>query len=106
MDGIHDLGGLQGFGRVQHTANSLSYKPVFHEDWEKLGYSLLFLGAAELGLFNGKVDGFYGPMTASAIRSFETRNGMTPTGANDATVVEAILGADANGRMSAIISRV
>ncbi|MGE8337101.1 nitrile hydratase subunit beta [Pseudomonas laurylsulfatiphila] len=52
MDGIHDLGGLQGFGRVQHTANSLSYKPVFHEDWEKLGYSLLFLGAAELGLFN------------------------------------------------------
>lgn len=52
MDGIHDLGGLQGFGRVQHTANSLSYKPVFHQDWENLGYSLLFLGAAELGLFN------------------------------------------------------
>lgn len=52
MDGIHDLGGVQGFGRVQHTANSLSYKPVFHEDWENLGYSLLFLGAAELGLFN------------------------------------------------------
>lgn len=52
MDGIHDLGGVQGFGRIQHTANSLSYKPVFHEDWEHLGYSLLFLGAAELGLFN------------------------------------------------------
>jgi len=52
MDGIHDLGGVQGFGRIQHIANSLSYKPVFHEDWEHLGYSLLFLGAAELGLFN------------------------------------------------------
>ena len=52
MDGIHDLGGLQGFGPVAHTANSLSYKPVFHEDWEHLGYSLLFLGAGELGLFN------------------------------------------------------
>lgn len=52
MDGIHDLGGVQGFGRVQHSANSLSYKPVFHEDWEHLGYSLLFLGAGELGLFN------------------------------------------------------
>lgn len=52
MDGIHDLGGVQGFGRVAHRANSLSYKPVFHEPWEHLGYSLLFLGAAELGLFN------------------------------------------------------
>lgn len=52
MDGIHDLGGVQGFGPVQHRANSLSYQPVFHEDWEPLGYSLLFLGAAELGLFN------------------------------------------------------
>lgn len=52
MDGIHDLGGAQGFGRIQHIANSQSYKPVFHEDWEHLGYSLLFLGAAELGLFN------------------------------------------------------
>ena len=52
MDGIHDLGGLQGFGPVAHVANSLSYKPVFHEDWEHLGYSLLFLGAGELGLFN------------------------------------------------------
>lgn len=52
MDGIHDLGGLQGFGPMQHQANSLSYTPVLHEDWEHLGYSLLFLGAAELGLFN------------------------------------------------------
>lgn len=52
MDGIHDLGGVQGFGPVAHTANALSYKPVFHEDWEHLGYSLLFLGAGELGLFN------------------------------------------------------
>jgi nitrile hydratase len=37
---------------MRHNANSLSYKPVFHEDWEHLGYSLLFLGAGELGLFN------------------------------------------------------
>ena len=53
----------------------------------------------ELGLFNGAVDGFYGPMTASAIRAFETRNGMTPTGALTPGVIEAILKSDAAGRV-------
>ncbi|UJW85499.1 peptidoglycan-binding domain-containing protein [Devosia sp. SL43] len=51
----------------------------------------------ELGLFNGKVDGFYGPMTATAIRAFEQRNGMEPTGALTPDVIEAILRADASG---------
>jgi len=54
MDGIHDLGGMQGFGKVPHTNNSLGYKPVFHEDWEHLAYSLLFLAAD--GLKNFSVD--------------------------------------------------
>ncbi|MEM5460637.1 nitrile hydratase subunit beta [Paraburkholderia phytofirmans] len=52
MDGIHDLGGMQGFGRVPHANNSLSYKPVFHEDWEHLAYSLLFLAADNMKLFS------------------------------------------------------
>jgi peptidoglycan hydrolase-like protein with peptidoglycan-binding domain len=51
----------------------------------------------ELGLFSGTVDGFYGPQTASAIRQFETRNGMTPTGALTPDVIDAILRADARG---------
>ena len=54
---------------------------------------------AELGLFTGTVDGFYGPMTASAIRSFEARNGMTPTGALTPGVIDAILRSDAAGRV-------
>ena len=53
----------------------------------------------ELGFFNGTVDGFYGPMTANAIRAFEQRNGMTPTGALTREVIDAILRADAAGRM-------
>jgi peptidoglycan hydrolase-like protein with peptidoglycan-binding domain len=53
----------------------------------------------ELGLFNGAVDGFYGPMTASAIRTFETRNGMTPTGALTPGVIDAILKSDSAGRV-------
>jgi nitrile hydratase len=52
MDGIHDLGGTQGFGPVPHKINSLSYKPVFHEDWEHLAYALLFVGADHLKAFN------------------------------------------------------
>lgn len=51
----------------------------------------------ELGLFNGKVDGFYGPMTAAAIRAFEQRNGLVPTGALTPAVIDAILRADAAG---------
>lgn len=58
----------------------------------------------ELQLFSGKVDGYYGPKTAEAIRAFELRNGMTPTGANDAAVVEAILGSDAAGRTTTPIA--
>lgn len=30
MDGIHDLGGMQGFGAVAHSPA----EPVFHEPWE------------------------------------------------------------------------
>jgi len=55
----------------------------------------------ELGLFNGTVDGFYGPMTANAIRAFEERNGLEPTGALNPAVVEAILKADAGGMVPA-----
>ncbi|MDP9968955.1 nitrile hydratase [Variovorax paradoxus] len=52
MDGFHDLGGVQGFGTVPHAINSLDYKKVFKEDWEHLGYGLMFLGVAHLKLFN------------------------------------------------------
>ena len=52
---------------------------------------------AELGMFSGTVDGFYGPMTANAIRAFEQRNGLEPTGAMTPDVIDAILRADAAG---------
>jgi nitrile hydratase len=31
MDGIHDMGGMDGFGRVEREAD----EPVFHADWER-----------------------------------------------------------------------
>lgn len=53
----------------------------------------------EIGLFRGSVDGFYGPQTATAIRAFETQNGMTPTGALTPGVIDAILKSDTAGRV-------
>jgi nitrile hydratase len=52
MDGFHDLGGMQGFGSIDHQINSKSYKPVFKKDWEHLAYTLMFLGAGHLNKFN------------------------------------------------------
>ena len=37
MDGIHDLGGMQGFGPVAHSPA----EPVFHEPWEGRARALL-----------------------------------------------------------------
>ncbi|MDQ1012147.1 nitrile hydratase beta subunit [Streptomyces sp. V4I23] len=51
MDGVHDLGGMQGFGEVPHTVNADTGGP-FHAEWEHLPYSLMFLGAADMNKFS------------------------------------------------------
>lgn len=47
MDGIHDLGGRQGFGRVRFTQGA----SAFHAPWEVRANSL-YAHAVRLGLFN------------------------------------------------------
>ena len=47
MDGIHDLGGRQGFGPVRHSPTA----PAFHEPWEKRANALYSL-TVRLGVFN------------------------------------------------------
>src|SRR4051812_34470312 len=47
MDGIHDLGGRQGFGPVRHVPDA----PAFHAEWEKRINALYGL-AVRLGVFN------------------------------------------------------
>jgi nitrile hydratase beta subunit len=37
MDGIHDMGGMEGFGRVQPDVN----EPPFHADWERRVFALV-----------------------------------------------------------------
>lgn len=47
MDGIHDLGGRQGFGPVRHSPTA----QAFHAPWEKRVNALYSL-AVRLGVFN------------------------------------------------------
>ena len=47
MDGMHDLGGRQGFGPVRYTPNAIA----FHAPWEVRANSLYAL-AVRLGIFN------------------------------------------------------
>lgn len=47
MDGVHDLGGRQGFGRVRYTLDA----PAFHAAWEVRANSL-YGHAVRCGLFN------------------------------------------------------
>jgi hypothetical protein len=47
MDGVHDLGGKQGFGRVRHDTDAA----VFHAGWEKRINALYGL-AVKHGIFN------------------------------------------------------
>ena len=47
MDGVHDLGGRQGFGRVRYTLNA----PAFHATWE-VRVNALYAHAVRRGVFN------------------------------------------------------
>lgn len=47
MNGVHDLGGMQGFGPVQPEAN----EPVFHATWEGIVFAMIEV-ARQTGLFN------------------------------------------------------
>jgi len=45
MNGVHDLGGLTGFGPVREEEN----EPVFHEDWQRRVFALNIASLAFLG---------------------------------------------------------
>lgn len=47
MNGVHDLGGMHGFGPVEREQN----EPVFHAEWEGIACSLVNLAMGEQ-LFN------------------------------------------------------
>ncbi|MGH0030675.1 MAG: nitrile hydratase subunit beta [Myxococcota bacterium] len=48
MDGIHDLGGMQGFGAVEREAD----EPTFHEPWEATAFRLNAVAIGLLRAYN------------------------------------------------------
>ncbi len=48
MDGIHDLGGMEGFGLVEIEDD----EPVFHEPWEAQAFALNIVSIALLAAYN------------------------------------------------------
>jgi len=86
---------------VVETTGSVAAAPAIPE--APVGNSDVFAvqkKLAELHLFDGTIDGYYGPKTANAIRAFELRNGLTPMGAMERSVIDAILNADSAGRVT------
>ena len=49
VDGVHDLGGMQGFGPVEMEAD----EPVFHADWERRAFRLT-ISCLLTGHLNGR----------------------------------------------------
>ena len=49
MDGVHDLGGVQGFGGVEVEA----HEPVFHAEWERRAFRLT-VAVMFAGYLNGR----------------------------------------------------
>lgn len=47
MNGVHDMGGMHGFGPVEREVD----EPVFHHDWERRAFALT-LAAGFLGRWN------------------------------------------------------
>ena len=45
MDGIHDLGGMHGFGPVVREED----EPAFHADWERRAFGLEFFTGSRIG---------------------------------------------------------
>lgn len=45
MDGIHDMGGMHGFGRVEREDD----EPNFHHEWEKRAFGISLQVADSIG---------------------------------------------------------
>lgn len=87
--------------RAETTGSVSSVQPALPD--APVGNSRMFAlqkKLSELGLFAGKIDGYYGPQTANAIRAFELRNNLPLTGSHDSPVIERILSSDPAGRVT------
>ena len=81
----YETPGVSFYSALQYAPSSyvnLSYSPV-----NSLDYSVQE-ALAELGYYNGPLDGIIGPMSRLAIANFQADNGLEPTGIIDEYLVE------------------
>jgi hypothetical protein len=51
MNGVHDMGGMHGFGPIEREEN----EPLFHAGWEARAHALAILVLSR-GYYNGDAD--------------------------------------------------
>lgn len=51
MDGIHDMGGMHGFGRIVREDD----EPTFHHEWEKRAFGMSLQAADSVGFVDDQL---------------------------------------------------
>ena len=46
MDGVHDMGGMHGFGGIAREED----EPVFHAEWERRAFGIAFFAGSRIGV--------------------------------------------------------
>ncbi len=89
MNGVHDMGGMDGFGRVEPEAN----EPTFHAEWEGRVLALVrAMGAA--GAFNIDASRFYREALPPDIYLSSSYYKKWLLGLEDMLVAKGVIGAD------------
>ena len=84
-------------GNVAHAESSLTADVKMGAQGEKVMMLQDFLRAE--GYFTLPSTGYYGPITTAALKSYQTANGLTPTGMLDTATLAAIQTEAASGEV-------
>lgn len=94
----HSFIGLGGYGWPYYYGYGAGYYPYgsYYGDGYGYGYNDGSVAAdvqaalADLGYYNGPIDGVLGPRSRRAIANFQARNGLRPTGRVDQRLLSAL----------------
>jgi len=89
MNGVHDMGGMDGFGKVEPEAN----EPVFHEKWEGRVLAMVRALGAQ-GAFNIDTARFYRELLPPLVYLGSSYYKKWFLGFQDVLVVKGFVGAD------------
>ncbi|MCY4609179.1 MAG: nitrile hydratase subunit beta [bacterium] len=106
MDGIHDMGGMMGFGAVTREAD----EPLFHDDWERVAFGILLQASGHVGFSDDHLrahieripplaylQASYYERWTRALESFLEERGLLTPGAIEARVEKMVAPARPDG---------